>query len=338
MPRQPRFEYPGASYHVMCRGNRGEPIFEDDGDREMFLATLVEAKVMMGWKIHAYVLMSNHYHLLLETPEPNLVAGMKWFQGTYTQRYNARHKTRGHLFQGRYKSVPVQVGKGDSVYFRTVSNYIHLNPFRANLCGVGKGTSLESYPWSSYPHYIGVVPPPKWLTCSAVFKTHGLPGSGEAATQGYRAILQKRMIGQKNLEALWQEEEILKQIRRGWYVGTENFRDLLVEGSQEQAPGDNHRGEFKRLHDQAGAESLLEKGLEVLGISEEAFLEYKPTSIEKQFLGWTLQTHTSVTIQWISERLQMGHRTNASKNIRSFRERKDEEAMKLKQYMNEFTG
>ena len=88
MPRCVRLEYAGAVYHVMCRGDRREAIFLADGDRELFLATLAEMCARTGTFIHSFVLMTNHYHLLLETPEPNLVAGMKWLQGTYTQRFN----------------------------------------------------------------------------------------------------------------------------------------------------------------------------------------------------------------------------------------------------------
>ena len=128
MPRKPRVEYAGAVYHVMCRGNRQEPVFRDSYDNEIFLDTLGEASVRCGWRVHAFVLMGNHYHLLLETPEPNLVAGMQWLQGTYTKRFNVRHKEWGHLFQGRYKALPVD-GRGD--YFSTVAAYIHLNPARS---------------------------------------------------------------------------------------------------------------------------------------------------------------------------------------------------------------
>ena len=108
MARKPRVEYAGAVYHVMSRGNRRNLIFRDHRDKEIFMDTLEEACVRHGWRVHAFVLMDNHYHLLLETPEPNLVNGMKWFQGTYTQRVNSRHKEWGHLFQGRYKALVVQ--------------------------------------------------------------------------------------------------------------------------------------------------------------------------------------------------------------------------------------
>ncbi len=338
MPRQPRFEYPGASYHVMCRGNHGDPIFLQDGDRKMFLATLVEAWQMMGWNIHAYVLMRNHYHLLLETPEPNLVAGMKWFQGSYTQRFNALHRTRGHLFQGRYKATPVQVGDGDLVYFRTVSSYIHLNPFRAHLCGVGFEQNLESYEWSSYPAYIGACERPKWLSCSRVYRTHGLPSEGSAAMKGYQAILNKRMRGAGDPAELAQEEEILKQIRRGWYLGDEKFRDHLVDQLGESAEGDNLRGEVRRLHNEQGAESLLGEVLKNLQLSEELLLGLKPTVLQKQATAWVLHKNTSMTIQWIAGRLNMGHRSNASRNVHAFEINNSEEANILREKLHVLTG
>ena len=100
MARPIRIEYAGAVYHVMARGNQGQPIFADDLDRKRWLETLAETWEKTGWRIHASVLMRNHYHLLAETPEANLVAGMKWLQGTYPQRYNSRHSVIGHLYQG----------------------------------------------------------------------------------------------------------------------------------------------------------------------------------------------------------------------------------------------
>ena len=131
MPRQVRLEYEGATYHVMCRGDRREPIFEDDDDRRIFLATWAEAAGRTGWRTQGCVLPSNHYHLVVETPEANLVAGMTWFQTTYTARYHARHRASGHLFGGRYKAIVVD-GE-DPRYLATLLDYVHLNPVRAGL-------------------------------------------------------------------------------------------------------------------------------------------------------------------------------------------------------------
>ncbi len=133
MARKLRVEYPGAIYHLMNRGDRREPLFKDDEDRQRFLGTLGEACVKTGWQVHAYCLMSNHFHLVIETPQANLVRGMKWLLGVYTSRFNRRHKLFGHLFSGRYKSLIVD-GSG-SGYLKTVCDYVHLNPVRAKLIG-----------------------------------------------------------------------------------------------------------------------------------------------------------------------------------------------------------
>jgi putative transposase len=134
----------------MCRGDRRESIFEDDVDRFRFLDTLGQVCHRTGWKIHAYVLMSNHYHWLLETPQPNLVAGMRWFQSCFTARYNRRHRRCGHLFQGRYKAALIDAESNG--YFAAVADYIHLNPARAGL--LGRRGRLQRYRWSSFPAYL----------------------------------------------------------------------------------------------------------------------------------------------------------------------------------------
>ena len=121
----------GAVDHVLDRGDRREPIFQDDADRRRFLETLGEVGQRTGWRVPAEVLMTNHCHFLLETPEANLIAGMRWFQTTGTMRFNARHRLSGHLFQGRYQSVVADAREGR--YFAVLSAYIHLKPVRARM-------------------------------------------------------------------------------------------------------------------------------------------------------------------------------------------------------------
>ena len=150
MARRPRIEFGGAVYHLMNRGDHGEEVFSDTLDYGLFLTGLGECCRRCGWVVHAYCLMKNHFHALVETPEPNLVAGMKWFMGAYTQTYNVRHGLRGHLFQGRYKAQLVEPERGS--YFETVATYIHLNPARAGVLN-REFPVLADYPWSSYPVY-----------------------------------------------------------------------------------------------------------------------------------------------------------------------------------------
>ena len=115
----------------MARGDGGKAVFEEDRDRRDFIDRLGTPCVGHGWKIHAWVLMGNHFHLLLETPEANLVSGMRRLLGGFSQAWNRRRKRRGHVFQGRYKSVPV-TGNSDEYYLRIVADYIHLNPARGD--------------------------------------------------------------------------------------------------------------------------------------------------------------------------------------------------------------
>ena len=142
MARSIRIEIAGALYHVLARGNRRESIYRDDDDWRFFLKTLAEACEMTGWRVHAWVLMGNHYHLLIQTPEPNLVAGMKWLQNTYTRRFNIRHRLWGRLFGDRYKAMPVE---NEGYYYETLLDYIHLNPARAGLIQPRAGGSVVDY-------------------------------------------------------------------------------------------------------------------------------------------------------------------------------------------------
>src|SRR6266511_5754104 len=155
MARPLRIEYPGALYHVTSRGDRQEAIFEDDQDRTAFLNVLSEVVSRFRWRCHAYCLMGNHYHLMIETPEANLTKGMRHLNGVFTQWSNRRHKRGGHLFQGRYKAILVD---RDS-YFLELARYIVLNPVRA---GMVKHPRL--WAWSSYGTTIATSPTPLWLT------------------------------------------------------------------------------------------------------------------------------------------------------------------------------
>jgi putative transposase len=174
MPRKARVEFAGAAYHLLDRGDHREPIFRDERDREIFLTTLGQVCARTGWRVHAWVLMTNHYHLLVETPQPNLVAGMRWFQTTYTVRFNRRHHLSGHLFQGRYKAVVVN--PDEDGYFVTLSDYIHLNPVRARM--IALDGRLFDYRWSSYRWYAMKKERPEWFEPARVLDELG---SGDTA-------------------------------------------------------------------------------------------------------------------------------------------------------------
>jgi REP element-mobilizing transposase RayT len=144
MPRQLRIEFEGAIYHVMTRGNARQDIVHNDDDRVRLLADLERTVHRFEWDVLAWAIMSNHLHLLLRTPRPNLAKGMQAFLSAYVLYAARRQRRPGHLFQGRYKAEMIE----DEIYYWTVSRYIHLNPVRAGLVA-----RPEDWEWSSYPGY-----------------------------------------------------------------------------------------------------------------------------------------------------------------------------------------
>ena len=154
MARPLRLEFAGAVYHVTSRGDRGEAIYLDDEDRQEWLAVLSLVCDRFNWVVHAYCQMTNHYHLLVETVEANLSAGMRQLNGLYTQRFNRRHGVVGHLYQGRYKAILVQ----KEAHLLELSRYVVLNPVRAHMV-----KHIEEWQWSSYPLIIQDSFTPEWL-------------------------------------------------------------------------------------------------------------------------------------------------------------------------------
>ncbi|HET9032971.1 MAG TPA: transposase [Dokdonella sp.] len=188
MARPLRLEFAGALYHVTSRGDRREAIFEDDADREQFLSVLADVVADFNWICHAYCLMTNHYHLLIETPDGNLSKGMRQLNGVFTQASNRRHARSGHLFQGRFKAILVDA---DS-YLLELARYVVLNPVRAGMV-----RDPGKWPWSSYRAMIGDESAPVWLA------TDGLL----AAFAKRRADARKRYIRfvaeGKGIESIW---------------------------------------------------------------------------------------------------------------------------------------
>ncbi len=190
MPRKLSIEYPGAIYHVMSRADGKGDIFLDDVDRQDFLKTLAEACAKTGFQVHAHCLMRNHFHLVVETPNANLVAGMRWLLSTYTIRLNHRHKLFGHVFSGRYKALVVD-GSGNG-YLRTVCDYVHLNPVRAKL--LGPEQRLLEYPWSSFGLYLaGWAHRPQWLRVDRLLGEHGIEEDTAAGRGGSLSSRWKRV-------------------------------------------------------------------------------------------------------------------------------------------------
>ncbi len=299
MARKLRVEYPGAIYHVMNRGDRSEVIFKDDQDRRRFLDTLGEACHKTGWQIHAWCLMPNHFHLVIETPQANLISGMKWLLGTYTSRFNRRHKLFGHLFSGRYKSLIVD-GSGNG-YLKTVCDYVHLNPARSRLLGAER--RLGSYPWSSLRLYLQ--PPrkrPAWLRVDRLLGEHGIPRDSPKGRREFG----RRMELRRRAE---QDPKQLKALRRGWCLGGEAFRKELL-AQMTEGLGENHYGQERAQSQAKQAEQVVQEGLRRLGWAETDLERRAKGDPQKLKLAIRLRAETTMTIKWIAQRLKMGTSTH----------------------------
>jgi putative transposase len=202
MARPLRIEFPGAVYHVTSRGNARERIFHGERDNQIFLEILGNAIGRYSWLCYAYCLMENHYHLIIETPEPNLSKGMQYLNGAYTQAHHRRHQTVGHLLQGRFKSIIVD----KEHYLLEPARYVALNPVRAGIAG-----NPQEWPWSSYSATAGLKPAPPYLQIAPIL--HCFDSRLEEARQSYRTFV----LAGINKESPW------KKLKSQVILGSEEF-------------------------------------------------------------------------------------------------------------------
>jgi len=219
MPRTLRLQYAGALYQLMSRRDRRERVFLDGVDRQDFVKALAEACQKTGWQAHAYCLMTNHYHLAVETPEPNSVAGMAWLQRACTNRLNHRRRLLGHVFSGRYKAQPVE-GTGHG-YPRTACDSAHLNPARA---GMRKAEErLLSYPRSSLGGYLATPDHrPSWIRVDRLPGEHGIQDDSAAGRQRFEQLMERRRQEETGPEAL-------RSLQRGW-LASKTYNNGSVNG------------------------------------------------------------------------------------------------------------
>jgi putative transposase len=303
MPRKLRLEYSGAIYHVMSRGDRREDIFLDDVDRQDFIKTLAEACQKTDWRVHAYCLMRNHYHLVLETPNANLVAGMAWLQSTYTIRLNHRHKLFGHVFSGRYKAQLIEASSNG--YLRTACDYVHLNPVRARLLKTEE--RLLAYPWSSLTWYLAAPEHrPQWIRVERLLGEHGLERDTSAARQEFERRMEARRLEET-------DEEALRALRRGWYLGSGEFRNQMLE-RMEGKLGDHHSGELRRETAEAKADRIVAEEMRRLGWTEKDLASRAKSDPAKLAIAARLRKETTLTIKTLATRVHLG--TSKSANIR----------------------
>ena len=331
MGRKPRIEYEGAVYHVMSRGNRLEPVFLTDRDHEVFLDTLGEACDRCGWRVHAFALMGNHYHLLIETPEANLVDGMRRLQGTYTKRFNMRHQLWGHLLQGRYKALVVDP---DEDYFSTVASYIHLNPARAKCFDLENGGLLD-YAWSSYPLYMAPSKRPDWLAVDRALGNLGL-ADNRSGRKEYGRYMQKRVLEIACSEKPGEVDECWAKIRRGWAYGGDDFRvrmQEMLDGVMEGKRRDSYSGEQVKKHDEREAQRLLSDGLVKLKLDVADLSVLKKGDTRKMVVAWVIRNNTSVRNEWIVQHLHMGRASNLARYVKEVDEATEGQLWKLRKMM-----
>lgn len=295
MARPLRIEYEGAIYHVLNRGDRREDIFLDDEDRTLFVGTLGEACAKADWQVHAFCLMDNHFHLVLETPQPTLVAGMKWMLGAYTQRFNARHRVRGHLFAGRYKALSID--NADAFYLRTVCDYVHLNPSRAGA--VAGGEALAAYRWSSYPAYLAAPRRrPPWLRIDRVLGEHGIVRDNARARRQFADRMERQRRDPR-------DPAMESRIREGWGFGGDPF---LLRLRERMAPADRELHEPVYVRESMGAKAarILEEELSRARIHPDALETLPKGAPIKIRIARRLRESTTLTLRETAALLQAG--------------------------------
>lgn len=248
MTRPLRLEFPNAVYHITARGNEKGEIFLDGEDREKFLFYLEVVQERYKALIYSFVLMGNHYHLLLETTSPNLSRLMRDLNGHYTLYFNKRHDRNGHLFQGRYKSILVD----REAYLLELSRYIHLNPVRSGIAG-----RPQEHEYSSVHYYFGILTPPPWLNVDLIL-----------AQFGNNIAEQRRAYKKFVYDGINNPEDPLKNVHAGALLGSEAFINRIKESLLTG----------KQISKEVPASKELKYGLDLNGIAK-MVLRYYNTDI-----------------------------------------------------------
>lgn len=301
MPRKLRLEYPGAIYHVINRGNYRSFVFEAKGAAQAFEACVFEACERAGWVLHAFVIMGNHYHLAVETPQGNLVAGMQWLQSTFANRFNKLRGERGHLFQGRYKALLVEPGEA----LGQVCHYIHLNPVRAGLIEVAR---LQEYRAGSYWYLRRPKLRPGFLACKTALTEAGALADTPAGWRSYADYLTWQAA-----EGPAGKTQAYASMSKGWALGSQGFKqDLLQErtvATDYRAWADGGMKEVREAQWQGVLGPLLAK---VPAKTREDRRKSAPWKVE---LASVMKATTEATNAWLAAQLDMGSAFYVSKHI-----------------------
>jgi putative transposase len=283
LARPLRLEYPGAIWHVTQRGNERKDIYRSDLDRRRFLELLVRSIEIYQWIVHAFVLMTNHYHLLIETPIPNLSRGMRDLDGDYAEEFNRRHRRSGHLFQGRFKGFIVE----KETYLLRLCRYVVLNPVRARMV-----ESVADWPWSSYRATALLEPPTPWLEVDWTLRHFGL--DRREAARRYRQYV---------AEGVGLERSPWEDLKSDLYLGSEAFGEQLKSllGERELST------EFPRPHRQAvlpDLDSIRNLVVTTLGVRPET-LRQRGRSDARLAFAWLARRAAASSCRQIQEQLAL---------------------------------
>jgi REP element-mobilizing transposase RayT len=267
MARPLRIEYPGAVYHITSRGNDKKPVYKDDLDRDYFLTTLDKVNKRYNWLCHAYCLMDNHFHLLIETPDGNLSLGMRQLTGVYAQRFNKRHGRVGHLFQGRYKAILIQK---DS-HLLEVCRYVVLNPVRARLV-----KEPGQWRWSSYGATVGQEKPPSCLTTNWVlgqFSRKRKKAEREYSDYVHRGIGKESIWARVRGQAIFGGDDFVDHLTE-YLEGHKDVPEFPKNQRYANRPALETLFERSILRDRAKRDRVIREAVEKFGYTQRAVADY----------------------------------------------------------------
>ncbi len=324
MARKLRLEFPGAIYHVINRGNYREWVFKDDQTKAAFEACLFEACQRCGWLLHGFVVMGNHYHLAVETPQGNLVAGMQWLQSTFANRFNRFRDERGHLFQGRFKAILVEEGGP----LGQVCHYQHLNPVRAGIVTVEQ---LGTFRYSSYWYLSRPKERPSFLRLGAALADAGDVPDTVEGWNCYADYL------------AWQAEEgpagknsAYAPLSRGWAIGGDEFKRALLHDHALLAESRSWEADGVREIRSQRWSIALERCR--ASLPAEVITERFKSAPWRVAIAAYLKATTDVPNAWLAQQLEMGSHFYVSKHVGLMRRNRNHEAHRWLEHLRSSLG
>ena len=292
MARKLRLEYPGAIYHIINRGNYRRDVFESVGAAQSFVQTMEEAVVLYGWRLQAYVLMSNHFHLVVETPDANLTEGMHWLMSTTATRFNRFRQERGHLFQGRYQALPIE----DSRVMGHVIDYVHLNPVRARVV---EAAQVGAFRWSSLARFL------RGARFAGLDPEGTLGGRGWGdMPEGWAGYVEHLIALAANLEE--QKRLGYEGFSSGWAIGGNDWQRALATEHNSMALTPGLAAQEARSLREARWRQLLDLKLRQARRTQAEALAAPKTAMWKLQLAQAVRTESGASIAWLTNELALG--------------------------------